>query len=88
MTSNYFSFLLCFHTKQTDIYCNGLPIGQLINGEFKLHSYKLPDGSTRPLVLQDLGNPCPFNSVEELKNRVIEAIRTINIPEPQNNESN
>ena len=80
MNSNYFSFLLCFHSKQTDIYFNGLPIGQLIGSEFKLHHIKMPDQTLRPLSLNDLANPCPFSSVDEFKERVIEAIRAIKFP--------
>jgi len=76
---SYFSFLLCCRDNQTDIYYNGLPVGQIINNEFKLHQFKLSNGSIRALTLEDLAHPCPFGDIEELKERIIEFIGKIKI---------
>ena len=43
--SDYKSFLICFHPNQTELYKNGLPIGVIRDGQFKVHQRKLADGS-------------------------------------------
>ena len=83
---SYFSLLFCCRAAQTDIYYNGLPIGQIINGQFKIHQFKLPDGSLRPLTLQDFAHPCPFNSIQELKDKILETVGKIEIKDGENTE--
>ncbi len=42
----YSSILICFHDGHTDIFKNGLPLGIISDGEFKVHQMKNPDGTT------------------------------------------
>lgn len=64
---NYYSFLICVHPTQVDIYYCGMPLGKIENGQFIIHEFLNPDTTKRTLTLQDLPNPCPFNSIDELK---------------------
>lgn len=84
----YFSFLLCFHEKVTNVYYNGRPIGVISNGKFAVAEV-IQRGVKRGVRLSDLLDPCPFENVEELKNAVIDAIQSIQLaPEPNIHEKN
>jgi hypothetical protein len=75
----YFSFLLCFHAGVTNVYYNGRPVGVIRGGKFEVHQFVMPDQTTRPLTVKDLGDPCPFKSIDDLKEHVIAAVRAIQI---------
>lgn len=77
MNNKYFSFLLCVRDSGVDIYYNGIPIGVIKNGEFKIHQFIMPDGEKKDLTINNLPEPCEFKSLEELKNCIIEYISKI-----------
>lgn len=81
-TRPYVSFLACFHPDVTNLYVNGLPIGLIEGGAFKVHEYMVR-GNPRPLRFHDLAHPVPFKTVEELKASLIAAIQAIQIEEPR-----
>lgn len=66
MSSNYTSFLICFHNDHTEVYVEGLPQGIIRNGVFQVHEYVLPDGSRKPVVL----NQETLNAVQAVLNRI------------------
>ncbi len=78
----YFSFLICRHPKQIDIYYNGVPLGLIREGVFVPHQFKLLDGTGRSVGLNQLPEPCPFNSVDELKAELSQIVSTIQLAEP------
>jgi hypothetical protein len=51
--SNYTSFLICFHPDHTDIYHNGLPLGVIRDGVFRIHENTMPDGTKVPVKIPE-----------------------------------
>ena len=47
----YSSILICFHDSHTDVFKNGLPLGVITDGEFKVHQLKNPDSTTTPVKI-------------------------------------
>jgi hypothetical protein len=80
MYNSYFSFLICSHPDLINIYYTGIHIGSIHKGEFKICKIKQGD-IERELTIQDLPDPCPFSTIEELKNYLIEIIKKINLKE-------
>jgi hypothetical protein len=74
---NYFSFLLCFHSKVINVYYCGLPLGCVEDNLFQLHQFTNADGSKRKLTINDLPEPCPFGSLEEVINNIIITLQLI-----------
>jgi hypothetical protein len=74
---NYYSFLICRHETHTDFYFTGRQIGVLRNGEFKIHEVVMPDGSKRELTIRDMPQPCPFESLAELRHEIEKLVSTM-----------
>ncbi len=80
----YFSFLICFHKDHTDLFLSGTPIGVIRNGTFHLHQIITPAGNLRDTTMRDLQNlvvgGCPFDTIDELRERVALAIASMQMP--------
>ncbi len=76
----YYSFLICSHAsgKLVHVYFNGLPIGIFEQGK-PFQPTKLND---RPIRLQDLADPCPFDTVAELKAALHAIVQGFSVEEP------
>lgn len=75
---NYFSFLICFHPGHADIFLSGFPVGVVREGVFHPHQIVSPAGNPRALTMRDLQGlvtgPCPFQSMDELKEHLQKTI--------------
>ena len=92
MDLQYFSFLICSRTSGTQIYYNGRPIGEIkLDGKgFIAHEFTLIDGSKKTITINEITEPFPFNTIEELKTYLIQAISMIKlaeIPKPANEKA-
>jgi len=76
----YVSFLVCIHADKTDVYFNGLPIGKVTSEAFVPQVYSMGK-EERVIRLADLNNPCPFNTVAELKAALIDIVEKIELDE-------
>lgn len=78
----YFSFLICSGQsgRQVHVYFNGQPIGIIESGAFSPATLA---PNQRPVMLRDLGNPCPFDTVVQLKARLHEIVDAFEIDEPK-----
>lgn len=73
---NYFSFLICNHSDHIDIYYNGIPLGVIKDDKFAPHHFKTPGGAANEVRVQDLPEPCPFNSFAELLAEITRIVNT------------
>lgn len=79
--SSYYSFLVCAHPEHVDLYYCGMPLGSITAHGFELHQFlNSATGTRRPLTLDDLPHPCPFETVEELKTALREFVGAIQLP--------
>ncbi len=81
----YWSFLICSHQNGAIVnaYFNGLPIGVITNGVFnpaKVTVPGLPNG--RAITMQDLMDPCPFETIEDMKINLWAIIANLTITAP------
>jgi hypothetical protein len=53
MKDDYSSFLICFHPGHTDVYRNGLPLGVIRDGVFRIHETTMPNGSKVPVDIPE-----------------------------------
>ena len=89
MQAPYFSFLLTSHSAPESsviaAYVNGMPIGQILDDTFKPHGFIYPKGEPVLIQLHNLPNPFPFDSLDEMKRVLHEAIDQIDLPAPEAN---
>lgn len=69
--SNYFSFLICDHGEIVNLYYNGIPLGTITDGEFK---------AREGLQMENLPQPCPFKTRDDLVDRIYQHLRRLQIP--------
>ncbi len=77
---SYFSYLVCYHPGHTDIYITGVPVGVIKDGIFLPHRFKMPNGDSRQVCIEDFPQDS-FKNEEDLKmflNNVVSTIRLIN----------
>ena len=66
---SYTSFLICDHGTHADVYVEGLPIGVIRGSQFNIHHNTMPDGSRRPVRIDDTA----VDRVSELVQIVIDS---------------
>ena len=83
MKGQYFSFLITSHEdgKLVAAYVNGMPIGQIQNGEFKPHGFVYPKGEPVLVNINNLPDPFPFKSLDEMKATLHQLIDKLEIVE-------
>lgn len=78
-----FSFLICFHDNAIDVFLSGMPVGVVKNGQFKLHQVADSKGNPKDISMENFKHlpysKIPFETIEELKEKLIELISLINL---------
>lgn len=52
MSTNYTSFLICDHGDHQDVFCEGLPVGVMRDGQFEPHIRHYTTGDV-PVTMKD-----------------------------------
>lgn len=74
----YFSFLICQHPQQADLYLNGRPLGQIVGGQFVWPGLNPADGGpSRPVRLENFPPPCPFENLRQLRDHLLAVVQAI-----------
>lgn len=47
----YSSFLICFHPGHTDVFRNGLPLGVIVDGTFRVHELNGANDTKVPVTI-------------------------------------
>jgi hypothetical protein len=78
VNKDYFSFTICDHGAIINFYYNGVPIGTITNGKFVVHHFQRGDQKI-PLTIQDLPQPCKFQTIGHLQEHLFNLIESLSI---------